>query len=426
MNVDIHTLVDSDQGLVGRAVHIDPQIYEREGGMIFARCWMYLCHESQVPRPGDFCTAYMGEDLVIVWRDTQGTVRAFLNVCRHRGNRLCRADSGNAATITCPYHGWAYGNDGGLKGVPHQQAYRGELDKERWSLISVAQLDIYKGLIFATFDASAPPLREYLGEMAWYIDAIFDRRDGGVEMLAGVHRWVVPCNWKVPAENFCGDSYHGPWAHGSAMSAGFSARRPRPRDIERFHLYPGNGHCVMGRQPDDASDSPEVVVYEREVRAEVRARLGPRLDLVRPVVGTVFPNLAFVRGTANSIRVWHPRGPGSTEIWSWLFVDKRAPASVKEAVRLAGLRSFGPGGTFEQDDIDNWQECTQSARGTVSRRQMLNLQMGLGNERFDPELRAWTSDFCLSESNQRYFYRHWARVMEGADWSSLTAREVPQ
>jgi phenylpropionate dioxygenase-like ring-hydroxylating dioxygenase large terminal subunit len=426
MNVDIHTLVDSDQGLLGRAVHIDPQIYEREGRMIFARCWMYLCHESQVPRPGDFCTAYMGEDLVIVWRDAEGTVRAFLNVCRHRGNRLCRADSGNAASFTCPYHGWAYGNDGSLKGVPHLQAYRGELDTKQWSLISVAQLDIYKGLIFATFDSSAPPLREYLGEMAWYIDAIFDRRDGGVEMLPGVHKWIVPCNWKVAAENFCGDSYHGPWAHGSAMSAGFSARRPRPKDIERFHLYPGNGHCVMGRQPDDTSDSPAVAEYEREVRAEVRARLGSRLDLVRPVVGTVFPNLAFVRGTANSLRVWHPRGPESTEIWSWIFVDKQAPASVKEAIRIAGLRSFGPGGTFEQDDIDNWQECTQSARGTVSRRQMLNLQMGLGEERFDPELRAWTSDFCLSESNQRYFYRHWARMLNAADWSSLPAQEVPR
>jgi hypothetical protein len=57
---------------------------------------------------------------------------------------------------------------------------------------------------------------------------------------------------------------------------------------------------------------------------------------------------------------------------------------------------------------------------------MLNLQMGLGKERFDPALRAWTSDFCLSESNQRYFYRHWARVLNAADWSSLTTPEVPR
>lgn len=418
--MDISNLVDADRGLIGRSIFVDPQIYEQEGRMVFARCWMYLCHESQIPRPGDFCTAYIGEDPVIVWRDTQGNVRAFLNICPHRGNRLCRADSGNATMLTCAYHGWTYGNDGKLRGVPHQQsAYCGGLDKDQWPLPPVAQLESYKGLVFATFDAAAPPLREYLGEMAWYLDAIFDRREGGVEVFPGVHKWIIPCNWKIAAENFCGDSYHGPWAHRSAMSTNFSARRPRPHDIERFHISPGNGHCLMGRQPDDASDSPEVVSYERDVRSEVRERLGPRIDLVRPSVGTLFPNFSFNRGTANSIRVWHPRGPERTEVWSWIFADKLAPPDVKEVIRLAGLRSFGPAGTFEQDDIDNWQECTQTARGVVSRAQMLNMQMGLGQERFDEDLGAWTSEFCISESNHRHFYRRWAKMMNTTDWSEL-------
>jgi 3-phenylpropionate/trans-cinnamate dioxygenase alpha subunit len=418
--MDMKSLVDADRGFIGRSIYIDPRIYEQESVRLFARCWMYLCHESQIPHPGDFCSAYMGEDPVIVWRDTEGTIRAFLNVCRHRGNRLCRADSGNAASLTCAYHGWTYGNDGSLIGVPHMEAaYNGALDREKWPLTGVAQLGIYKGLVFATFDPSAPSLREYLGEMAWYLDSMLDRREGGVRMLPGVHKWVVPCNWKIAAENFSGDSYHGPWAHGSAMKTGFSARRPRPNDIKRFHLYLGNGHCVMGRQPDDTSDSPEVVAYERSVRAEVRDRLGARLDLVRPAVGTVFPNFAVNRGTANSIRVWHPRGPDKTEIWSWIFADTLAPPEVVEAIRIAGLRSFGPAGTFEQDDIDNWQECTQTARGEMSRRQVSNLQMGAGRTRFDPKLQAWSSDFCISESNQRYFYRRWATVMDARDWSQV-------
>src|ERR1700753_1385469 len=100
MNIDISDLVDADRGLVGRAVHIDPRIYEQECRLVVARCWMYLCHESQIPLPGDFCTASIGEDPVMGWRDTAGTVRACLNVCRHRGNRLCRADRGNAAALT--------------------------------------------------------------------------------------------------------------------------------------------------------------------------------------------------------------------------------------------------------------------------------------------------------------------------------------
>jgi phenylpropionate dioxygenase-like ring-hydroxylating dioxygenase large terminal subunit len=105
---------------------------------------------------------------VLVMRDNEGRVRAFLKVCRRRGNRLCRADARNAGTFTCAYHGWTYRNDGRLVGLRYlREAYHGELQRARWGLTPVAQLDNYKGLLFATFDPEAPSLREYLGEMTW-------------------------------------------------------------------------------------------------------------------------------------------------------------------------------------------------------------------------------------------------------------------
>jgi phenylpropionate dioxygenase-like ring-hydroxylating dioxygenase large terminal subunit len=167
--MEIKSLIDPEGGLVNRRIFADREIYELEREHLFARCWLYLGHESEVPNPGDFVTAYMGEEPVILWRDLSGCLRGFLNLCRHRGNRVCRADRGNAKLFTCSYHGWTYSSDGKLAIVPMAEAFR-NLDRDQWGLIPVAQLDSYKGLIFATFDPEAPPLPEYLGDMAWSLD----------------------------------------------------------------------------------------------------------------------------------------------------------------------------------------------------------------------------------------------------------------
>jgi len=127
------------------------------------------------------------------------------------------------------------------------------------------------------------------------------------------------------------------------------------------------------------------------------------------VHGTVFPNFSFLYGTP-TIRVFHPRGPEQTEVWSWCIVDKAAPDKVKEDLRLNYLRRFSPAGTWEQDDAENWVQATKSSRGTISRRHPLNYQMGLGREEENKDLPG-KAGFILNEMNQRAFYQHWAHLM---------------
>lgn len=422
MTSEMKALVDGKNGLVSRRIFIDPDLYRQELERVFARSWLLLCHESQIPRPGDFFTSYMGEDPVLVTRDSTGQVRAFLNICTHRGTRLCRAESGNSSTFTCAYHGWAFRNDGRLVGVPHlKEAYYGALDREKWSLVSVAQLDLYQGFVFATFDETAPPLREYLGEMTWFLDSVFGRREGGIEVIGGAHKWVMPCNWKFAAENFAGDGYHLGWSHRSGILTGFDTAPTAQKDLTGTMASARNGHVFICVGPDDLDGTPTqaVIDYEREIHAEAGRRLGPRWNVIKPIAGTVFPNVSILRGGARTFRIWHPRGPDKTEVWSFVYTDKAAPPHIKEALRLDGMRTFGIAGNLEQDDMDNWQECTTTCRGVVSQRHSLNMQMGVGHDRYREDLKLWVSERPLSESNHRRFYQHWARMMEAPSWDAL-------
>ena len=159
----LHGMEDSlDSGMLPARIFNDPNIHTREYKQIFSRAWCFIGHESEIPSPGDYVLRYIAEDPFIFVRDEAGVVRMFLDACRHRGVRVCRAEKGNASQFRCSYHGWMYKNTGDFIGAPEfQEAYKG-FDRSQQGLLSPAQVDSSRGFFFATMDPNAPRLRTIL------------------------------------------------------------------------------------------------------------------------------------------------------------------------------------------------------------------------------------------------------------------------
>jgi len=416
---------------------VDEDVYQAEQERIFARAWLFLGHESQIAKPGDYFVSRMGEESVILTRDRQGEIHAFLNSCMHRGMKVCRYDEGNTPVFTCPYHGWSYGLDGSLVGVPYfKEAYHSELKKNEWGLVEVAQLANYKGTIWATWDKTAPSFNEFMGDMLFYLDDLLDGRDGtpgGSEVYGGVQKWITPTNWKSAAENRAGDGYHNV-SHRSVdlVGIGPSGGRGR-RDSEvgssvAFNSIMENGHTIMGslqledlphtptyQQSKIAAEWAEHNYYERQKNYGERAR-------VLSSGGNAFPNFSFWCRQPRRIFVLHPGGNAmNSEFWSWFLVDANAPKEVKDLLRHYSLRYSGPAGMTEQDDMENWNYATKASKGAIASRQPYNYQMGMNNMETHPALRGKVV-WHMGEQNQFGMYAYWADLMASDSWDEVMAR----
>jgi phenylpropionate dioxygenase-like ring-hydroxylating dioxygenase large terminal subunit len=186
----------------------DEELLRRERARIFARSWQYGGRADQVATAGSFLATEAGGVPVLVTRDRSGELRAFLNVCRHRGAVLTEG-SGSRATIQCHYHAWTYDLDGSLRTAPRSDREPG-FDAGEWSLLP-ASVGTWGPFLFVNPDAGAPPLEEHLGDLPEIL-----ARDIDVDGLAFHSRvdFGSEANWKIVVENFL-ECYHCPTAHPS-------------------------------------------------------------------------------------------------------------------------------------------------------------------------------------------------------------------
>jgi nitrite reductase/ring-hydroxylating ferredoxin subunit len=439
---DYRRYVDMERGTVDREIFSSEEIYRKELEQIFARAWNFMCHESQIAKPGDFFCNFIGEESVIATRDKKGQLQVFLNTCRHRGNAVCRADSGHASSFMCTYHGWTYDLEGKLKGVPgFRDLYHGELDKSQWGLIKAGRVESYKGFVFATMDPDAPPLEEFLGEVGRMgMDQIAAR--GEMWVIDGVQKYVVDCNWKIVTDNTF-DWYHGQVTHSSVLRAnqvgGPPSAQEIPADVREALSKPPvsdhhqrvvlgeYGHAIGGPRltPEIKSNlsiipramKMPVTDHEWRERPEAQEQLG---DVGLDVIGhpNIFPSL-FVATNGLQLQLRLPKGPNSTEIWWFTLAEKREDNRLEAIVGMA-THMFGPAGLLEQDDGENWVQSSRGTAGVVAGRYPLHYGMNLGRgEVKRTATGAAYIDSAYNEHAQLWLWQGWADWMNAPNWAAL-------
>jgi len=441
---ELHDLANWKDGLISPAVHFDEGLYRREAERVFGRAWLVVGHADMVRKPGDYVTSYMGEVPVILVRDIAGTIHVLVNRCAHRGNQVCLFDRGNARAFTCSYHGWTYDLDGSLIGVPmERELYRGELDKAGWGLEEVPRMVNFKGLIFASFDAGAPALEQWLGEDGcwWLQTLVLVEHLGGLEALPGWHRYRSPGNWKLLSENFIGDDYHVPTSHAGYFKVvrEFQEKKMpiRKADVSppRGTVYEGSagyGHgCPLGLGIVVLDDSiyqsdlqraerlgPEAVEWVQErYRRHQEALKDCEIKPYSFMNGLLFPNMAFMGFDSpldgRHLLLFQPRGVWEHEVWQWTMVEREAPQVVKEVAAQYVYQGQHMAGLIAPDDVENFERMVEAMRAPRNWQRPFHYGMQLGHEQEAPNGLPGNLGPNPSEVNQRQFYRFWRELMEG-------------
>jgi PAH dioxygenase large subunit len=417
---------------VSREVLWDESVYERELETIFRHSWLFLGHESEIPTAGDYVTRRMGEESVIVTRDESDSVRVFLNSCPHRGNRLCHAGMGNSAHYRCSYHGWTFTNGGVLRGVPRQKELMPEsFDRGDYALKEPPHVATYHGMIFASWDPEAMPLEEDFGDFRFYLDALLGATDDGYEVWGPPARRLIRANWKIGAENFAGDSYHLATTHESAIQRGLFGP---PEEFFKFntvshHINAGNGHVARIEQFPFRPDPPMFFGYPEKTSEEFMRNLNQKQIEMKSgtfiIHGNIFPNLSYMDTVVRFggeefsyiwLGLWQPLAAHETEYLNWHLFPKNASPEWKKKAHFAVVNTVGHGGSVAADDTEIVESMVAANRGEAARSQDFIYELG---SHIEPE-----SDSSypgervypgVSEANQRYFYEHWDKVVNGGE-----------
>ena len=310
--------------------YVDPRVSELERRTIFARSWQMVGRADQIREPGQYITWELAGEPIVVVRGSDGVLRGFFNVCRHHAAAVMTEAEGRANNLRCPYHGWTYSLEGGLKGTPDFAGVC-EFDRAANGLVPV-ETALWENWVFVKLERGGPSLEEFLGA-----DLIGQMRLLGLDGLHWMKRrhYTVDCNWKVFVDNYLDGGYHVPHLHKGLDSV---------LDYSNYTIENGARHCLQS--------SP--MVSEGTEAQTGNVRKGERA-----LYYWIYPNfmINWYEGVMDT-NIVCPRGVDRTEvIFDFYFAD------VSEQAREHNLASIEVGHRIQDEDLGI---CKSVQRGLAS------------------------------------------------------------
>lgn len=369
---ELRALVEPDR--VHRDVYLDRDVFRDEVRRIHGRAWLYVGHESQIPKLGDYFTTVMGRTPVVLVRHKDGSVRVIRNRCGHKGVSVVGTRCGSAKSFKCMYHGWTYDTDGSLQGVPQRQGYEEtgiDLTNPVYGMTPVGRVGTYRGFVFASLAERGPELESFLGPAKTALDNIVDRApDGEVEIVGGSFRVIQRNNWKMLIENL-NDLMHPMVAHISSTEAAEQIEAALPEGQKpppEIPLLTSNGwpydfwnglqvvccdygHSLMGAINTPRDTDPVFTDYVGVLEKRHGRHRADEILSYPNVMALVYPNISL-HTSYQQLRVIHPVDVDRTLLEIWTFRLKGAPEGMYQRSRVYANLVNSPSSIGNADDAE--------------------------------------------------------------------------
>lgn len=427
-DLDPATLVQD--GRVHRTVYTDPAIFAQEMDRIFGQAWVYVGHDSQVPKPGDFITLSIGRQPVVMARHADNKVYVIYNRCGHRGAKVCIENQGHVDLFRCTYHGWTFNTDGTLDAVSMPRGYADSFDTSdpNLGMGQLPRVETYRGFVFASLSADGPDLTTHLGHARDSIDELVNKApDGAVDLTGGVHKYIFRGNWKLQMENTV-DMYHVPFSHESTLRRDgrqFSRRRgdESGSDIatsgaaaDRWEqriawASKETGHTYTGHQPAAEHKANNDPVYQ-EYLSSLTALHGREKtqEVLNPKRHNTwfFPNMSL-QALNPHVRIIRPLTVDRTEIWVYPIRFCGAPDAMNVDIIKQLNLTHSAASLIQTDDLENFTRVQGGAAAENS--DWVWFARGIDTDA--PDNQGGVVNKGTVELPQRAQYAAWARYMAG-------------